>query len=318
MVFIRNYRINIMKKNYYLCAVVVLALVIVLPMTTRAEDDAGDPNLDNGVQIQVDASTRTTLTPRPGTSKPTPYELLKKATNVNIKNNEDSRNRNLEEKRKIMGSTTISLPGMKNGIRIVASTTRANRPEINEDRREINDDRRENVKDIREEGREDIKNASSSGERREIRKDMRKDEFKARKDAIVKQLGITLKNLKQIRERISLRIEKASTEGRDMTNAKSLLIVADSKITMAEQAIGTVMNFNPVISATTTASSTIDIIKPREVGETAIKALKQAREALVDVVRAIAHAMGLGNATTTPPVVTPPATTTTASTTTTI
>lgn len=278
-----------MKKHYYLYAIVAIALVAVLPSITRAE---------NGVP------------PRPGTA-PTALELLR-AKNANIQNNEEMRNKILGSNK--LGTSTPPRPGTFGDIRALASSTKPIR-------REIKDERKDEIRDIREQGREDMKNASSSKERREIRKDMRKDEFKVRKEAITRQLNVTLNNLKQIRERISARIDKSVSEGRDMTKAKSLLVIADSKIALAEQAIGLVAILNPTATSTTaTSTPVIDLGKPREVGELAIKALKKAHEALVNVVIAIAHSMGLGNASTTPPVIPPPpvATTTPPTSTTTV
>ncbi len=279
-----------MKKHYYLYAVIIIALVAVIPFVTRAE---------NG---------------QTGTSA---VKDLLRAKNANIQNNESIRNKTLESGK--LGSTTLLRPGTFGDIRALASSTRPLR-------QGIKDERKAEVKDIRQQGREDMKNASSSEERHEIRKNMRKDEFKVRKDAIIKQLNVTLNNLKQIRARISSRIDKAVSEGRDMTKAKSLLVIADAKIVLAEQAINAVAIFNPTATSTVTASSTtatstpvIDLGKPREVGNTAIKALKQAHTALVAVVVAIARSMGFGNASTTPPILPPPpSATTTATTTTTI
>lgn len=297
MVFIPNSHQKIMKKHYYLYVTVIIALVVALPSITRAEQGANDTNVD------VDASVQTN-TPA-GVRVLTPFEKLRAAKDVNkanIQKNEDARNRMLElEKQRKMGSTTSSLrPGLKGDIRLMASSTRA-------ERQEIGDDRRSEIQGIRQQGREDIKNAPTDIDRREIRKDMRKNEFQARKNALVKQLNVSLNNLRQIRERIATRIQKASSEGRNMTEAKRLLVIADGKIILAQQAVRAVMDMNPNVTASSTATTslTIDLGKPREIGDVAIKALRQANEALIIVVRAIAHSMGLGNASSTPPVITP-------------
>lgn len=308
MVFISNPHQKSMKKHYYLYATAIIALVVALPSITRAEQSANDAN------VNVDASVQTNTTA--GVRVLTPFEKLRAAKNVkeaNIRKNEEARNRMLElEKQRKLGSTTASLrPGLKGDIRMMASSTRA-------ERQEIGDDRRNEVQGIRQQEREDIKNASTSMDRREIRKDMRKDEFRARKNAIVKQLSVSLNNLKQIRERIATRIQKAASEGRNMTEAKRLLVIADGKIVLAQQAVKAVMDLNPNVTASSTATTslTIDLGKPREIGDVAIKALRQANEALTMVVRAIAHSMGLGNASSTPSVTSTE--TTSASTTTTI
>lgn len=309
VVFIPNSHQKSMKKHYYLYAIAILALIAVLPTVTKAEQGSDDATSNTSASAQINTTA--------GVRILTPLEKLraaKDAREANIQKNEDSRNAILQrieiEKRKL-GSTTPPRLVIKNDIRMIASSTRA-------ERQEIGDDRRAEAKNIRQEGREDMRNASSSGERREIRKDMRKDEFKARKEAITRQLNVTLKNLKQIRARISSRIDKAVLEGRDMTKVKSLLVIADGKITLAEQAVNALVALNPTASSTTaTSTPSVDLGKPREVGDAAIKALQKAHEALVAVVVAIAHSMGLGNASTTPPIIPPPpvATTTTSTTT---
>ncbi len=250
-----------MKKSSYLYLAIILAMIIIIPQVTLAEESTS-------------------------TAKPPMTSLEKlRASNQNIQKNENDRNRMLSNLKAASGTP--------------------------EERRAIAEEQRKEAKDIRTQGREDMKNATSSGERKEIRRDMRKEEFMIRKATLVRQLGIALNNLKQIRERISARINKVSAEGRNMTEAKRLLVIADGKITIAGQAITALAAINPTASSTVTASSTIDLTKPRQAGDAAIKALKDAHKALVDVVVAIAQNMGRGNATSTPPTGRPPKTSTT-------
>lgn len=184
----------------------------------------------------------------------------------NIQNNIEVRNKLLETRR-------------------ISSSTRAEREDERENRREENQENR-----------------------REKIRDMRLDIFKVRKNALVKQLSISIENLKQIRERIKSRIEKASESGRNMDQAKSALAIADSKITIAINAVESLKEYVPTTSTTVATASTtstsevgIDLGKPRQIGDAAIKAVKEAHAALVSVVKAIAHSMGFGNnATTTP------------------
>lgn len=185
----------------------------------------------------------------------------------NLKNNQDVRNSLLEVRQKI------------------ASTTR------------------NMVGDIRTEAKNDIKNASTSADRRGIRVEMRRDIFNAELNRVVGQLKISLNNLKQIRTRIETRIEKTTQDGRDMTNAKALLVTADAKLLAAEQAITSLSSqATSTLPTPATASSTVNLSKPRQLGADAIKAVNDARDSLNKVVLAIAHAMGqkLGNASSTP------------------
>lgn len=290
-----------MKKHYYLYVVAILALVAVLPVAVRAEEGADDATTPPPVTEQVPPGT-VPPPPRPGTNVPKIIrDQLRGGKAENIQNNVELRNKNILENRRVGSSTRPDMRGP-----LLASTTRA-------ERKDIRQERREEVGDIRREGREDMRNASTSDDRREIRKDMRIDIFKVRKEAIIKQLTVSLNNLKQIRDRVASRIEKAGSEGRDMTKAKSSLVIADAKIQDAINAVETLKVYTAPIPTASSTDTVVDLVKPRQVGETAIKAVKAAHEALVAVVRAIAHAMGLGNnATTTPPIIPPTPTSTNA------
>ncbi|MEN9912630.1 MAG: hypothetical protein RLY66_38 [Candidatus Parcubacteria bacterium] len=269
-----------MKKHYYLL-IAILALASFVPVVARAEEG--------------------TSTDSSGDVKPM---LIREKLRVKMENEGDVRNKLLNAR----ATTSIR----------IASTTR-------EDRKDIRDERHEEAKDAREEMRDRIKSASSSEDRKEIRTSMHKNVFEIRKQALVKQLEVSLRNLKQIRDRIMSRIEKAEDAGKNMTEAKDLLVIADAKIVVAQTAINALGSFNATTTVTTTATSTdatatstldVDLTKPRQVGEIAIKAIKDAHRALVNVVVAIAHSLGGDkSATTTPPVI-PPVTSTSTDTTT--
>jgi hypothetical protein len=175
-----------------------------------------------------------------------------------------------------------------------------------------------------EQRREDLKE-----ERREDRKELRMDIFKLQQANVVRQLNRALENLKQVRERMVARIAKAEQSGRNMTSAKALLVTADAKIAAAQTAIAAVATYVPPVATTTatsTATTTVasstnpitNLDRPRVVAANAIKAVKDAKEALNDVVVAIAHSMGfkLGQTATSTATTTPPSTATSTATTT--
>ena len=125
------------------------------------------------------------------------------------------------------------------------------------------------------------------------------DFFRVQQANLIDQLTIALTNLQNIDTRIQVKIQDEQNSGVDMTNASELLTAAESKITAASDAIQVIVNYNP---ATSTATTTIDLEKPRQLGDDAIKALNDAKQALNDVVRAIEQAIGAsltGTATTT-------------------
>lgn len=149
-------------------------------------------------------------------------------------------------------------------------------------------------------------------ERKEVVKRMQKGAFEVRKSALVKQLNMALENLANIRDRIEARISQVESgemaSARSMTEAKAALVVADDKLAKAKIAVDLFASTeytSGTSTATTTASTTVEVNldKPRQMGDAAIKAVKDARDALKKVVQAIAKNMGVGrnnvNATTT-------------------
>ncbi len=127
-----------------------------------------------------------------------------------------------------------------------------------------------------------------------VAKKMRKDTFVIRKNALVKQLNIAIENITNIGARIAERIVKVEGEGRDMTEAEASLVIANEKLAKAKIAVDLLAAYAP---ATTTASTTaeISIEKPRQIGDAAIKAVKEARDAFKKVIQDIAHNMGRGS-----------------------
>jgi len=299
-----------MKKYSYLL-IFALALTAFLPGVVRAESGSSDSSSDDTTEVEVEIENESSDDDSNDDSRSKGLPILREQ--LRIKTNNIEINREIRNK-EVNGRLATSSRSEIKDFRTMGSTTRGERIEIREERRE-------EVGLVREETRERIKNASSSQERREERREMRRDVFEIRKNALTRQLNVSLNNLKQLSERIASRIDKALENGKDMSKAQSLLILADAKIDAAELAIaelGTFVSNLPVASSTaTTASSTIDLTKPREVGEKAIQAIKEAHKALVETIKAVAQSLGTTKtATTTPPLVLPPTTGTSTATTT--
>lgn len=125
--------------------------------------------------------------------------------------------------------------------------------------------------------------------------EMRAAAFAWIQNNLADQLNRALDNLKQIRGRIADRIQTETSAGRDMSQAQTLLNAADIKIAAAEQAIQAVADYQPSATSSQyiTASTTVGVGQARTIGADAIQAVKDARNALVQVVIAIAQAMGL-------------------------
>jgi len=144
-------------------------------------------------------------------------------------------------------------------------------------------------------------------------KELRMDQFAWLHNNLLKQVNHALTGIKDVRTRVVNRITIAEQNGRNMTEARRLLGIADEKIVFAEQAINELANFvPPAISATNnsvTIATPVILEKPRVIGKKALDAIKDAEKSLRDVIREIAKSMGLKigqnddlikNATTTP------------------
>lgn len=169
------------------------------------------------------------------------------------------------------------------------------------------------IKDIRAEARGEIRAASSTTARQIIRQEMRRDVFNIQRQKIAQQLELSIQNLKQIRARIDSRIKKEQQNGKDMSAAIKLLIIADTKIATATDTLNAFKAFSPklIIIASSTPQVTSNVTQQvihldvaRQMMTIVQKDIKDAKKSLTDIVVAIAHAIGqkLGNsvATSTP------------------
>ena len=275
-------------KKQHIYITLALALILVLPSATRAQENDNEP-----VQNQPPAiGGQPPIPVPPGQRLPV---ILREKIGQNIGQNENVRNQRLEN-RGGFGSSTRPFPDMRDA----SNTSRMDEQGDHEDDRgpqnmgsstprdnAFGHPRDRGFRNDMGSSTENMRNGSSTPDRGP----MRPHDFAARREALSKQLGLALDNLKQIRERINTRIGKAEQAGDDMTQAKSLLVIADAKITIAEQALATFNAFTPIASST--ATTTVDMNQPRQIADTAIKSSKDAHKALIDVVTAIAHAMGL-------------------------
>lgn len=282
-----------MKKLSYTLAILALFSVVVVAVSPAYTANAQEQERERDQIHQPTESNVAQPTNQAGDLIPVPVREKIRAevkTMVGGEREDGALRNRLLEQRPALASTTM------------ASTTRARI----EDRIETRNDRIEQGDKIREEARNERRIASSSADRLAIRAKAYLDAFKNRQEALVKQLNLSVSNLEQIIGRVSDRIDKVAATGRDMTEAKQLLTVANDKLAIAKSTVQAVADYMPpsMGTASTTASSTdliVNLEKPREIGAKAIEAVKATREAITEVVKAIAHAMGLnlGNATTT-------------------
>lgn len=154
---------------------------------------------------------------------------------------------------------------------------------------------------LREEARERIGTTSpkigtstNSRVQANLRKEIRLQEFKNEQAKIVKQLEKNISNLNETRTKIGDRIILAEKSGRDMTKAKAALVIADAKISLAVSSLVELRSYIASTSTSLSASTTdnISLEKPRTIATKVIIAIKTAKNALNDVVIAIARDMG--------------------------
>ncbi len=163
--------------------------------------------------------------------------------------------------------------GIKNDLRVRISSTTEQR--IGE-RREIREERNASTSEM----------FKRMGEKKQdTLKKMKRDTFEIRKNALVKELRMTLANLGNIRDRINTRIINIESGSTSVTEAKAALVIADEKLAKAKIAVDALANLTSTSTATTT--SEVDLAKPRQIGDAAIKAIKDARDSLRDVVKMI-------------------------------
>ncbi|MFA6554404.1 MAG: hypothetical protein WCS89_02735 [Candidatus Paceibacterota bacterium] len=128
-----------------------------------------------------------------------------------------------------------------------------------------------------------------------MRRDGQEDErttIRQKKENVAKQLEVAVKNLTELRKRIGSRIEKDQQSGRDMTKAKQLLGIADTKLIQLKTSMDTLKAYS---TASTTDSTNLD--SARKLINDVQKTIKYTHQSLNDVVVAIAQAMGLKNGT---------------------
>ncbi|HEY4478695.1 MAG TPA: hypothetical protein VI775_02535, partial [Candidatus Paceibacterota bacterium] len=160
-------------------------------------------------------------------------------------------------------------------------------------------DRRIEIKDIKKEKLDGMKllRASTTDmfkraneERREVTKNMKMEAFQIRKNALEEHLLVAVNNLTNIANRIEAHIVKVEASRRTLTDAKALLVTAREKIAIAKTDIEALKALE-----TADTSTEINLTKPREIGDKAIKSIKDAKESLKKVIVSIAKNMGIGN-----------------------
>ena len=136
-------------------------------------------------------------------------------------------------------------------------------------------------------------------------------EMQMRRERMMNDLLVGIANLKQIRGRISSRIDKEVQAGTDVSDAQALLVIADQKLVIAQKAIDALSTATSSMGWAGQQSnqdndmgtSTLHRMLPNMTSvKEALDGLDAARRALNAVVQAIAHDLGitLDNGTSTP------------------
>lgn len=125
--------------------------------------------------------------------------------------------------------------------------------------------------------------------------------LKERKENLIKQLNVAIRNLTELRKRIGSRLEKDKMAGKDLSSVSELLKIADAKLVIAKDSVKAVQDYTPSTKeqlATTTNTQTdsptklINLDQIRNLVEKSRAAIKDAHKALNDVIVAIAKVSG--------------------------
>ncbi len=256
-----------MRKYQYISLFIATAGVLSmgLPLVTKAQT-AVDTEASVGVSASIDAG-QTSDAPKLRDTLRQKIQQNYQAYSDNVRNNEDYRNTIIEKRRLGMASTT---------------NQEGPRPMLLHARIEGETGHSASSTEMRADAREHVQA-------------IRLELFAAMRDRLVTELTHAFDNLKQIRARISTRIDLETKNGKDMGSARTLLATADAKLTAADQAIQALKTYTPGTTATTTIQATssvnVELDRPRKIGEDAIKAINDARAALGDVINAIAKTL---------------------------
>lgn len=224
-------------------------------------------------EVSADANVSVTVSPSLSPVKTPPVKPTLKAQ---IEKNQNERNTMLKERQMI-------------------------KTDLHAEVKEIRTD----AKDMRMEMRADMKSENGSSTnmfkrgaevRKDIAKKMEAKVFEARKTALIKELSLSITNITEISTRIETRITKSEAEGHSMTDARALLVTANEKLTKAKAdvaAFQTLAATQTTTNANASTSAEIDLTKPRALGDTAIKSVKDARDAFQKVVTSIAKTLGV-------------------------
>lgn len=192
----------------------------------------------------------------------------------------------IEERKEIRDNIKDKREEIKDERKDIRASTTAKIKEINDDRRDFRASTTERRQELRASSTLAFK--ALKDERGELIRKMKTREFEVRKNALVLELNLSLKNLVNIRARIAERITNLETQGKNVTDAKANLLVADDKLAKARIAVDLFASTNttPVVStptttpSPTTGESEVNLDNPRKIGNDAIKAVKDARDAL--------------------------------------
>lgn len=194
----------------------------------------------SNAQTLIDTTTATgisnTLNSAPATNAPAIRDRIRADLDSkiqNARNNQEVRNQMIEGGYRIT-STTTPRPPLQKPINYQKISTTS--PQINQKIR--------------------VEKIETLRENREVQKTMAIEMLKEKRDNLGKNLEVALKNLVELRKRVVSRMEKDRNEGKDLTKVKELLVIADSKISLAKQAVEAVKSYKPENSVQVSTSTT--------------------------------------------------------------
>ena len=262
-----------MKNNIYkISGLALVAALFLCALTARAQEmtTGGDATVEASTEVKTPV-TRPTIKAQIQSN----IEKNKEARNTELQKMQDARKGFMMERKDVRASTTEMMKVNMEARKDMHASTTAAMMMFKRDMTTMKD------------------------ARKDVMKKMRFDMFEVRRNALVRELKMSLEIMQNIYTRLDSRITKAESEGRSMTEARAALKIANDKLVQAKADVTTLDSIalfpaDDSVSMHATTTAEVDLAGPRKVGDKAIQSVKEARDALKKVIDIIAHAMGFG------------------------
>jgi len=134
----------------------------------------------------------------------------------------------------------------------------------------------------------------TGSDRQTVNRSTKVSDFLQKKTAVTEQFKIAMDNLTNLRERIGSRVAKEQQAGKDMSQANTLLVAADTKLSQLKSDISALQSYAASIPTDQSiASSSINIDSARSLVNAVQNSIRSSQKALSAVIVEIANAVGV-------------------------